>query len=95
MNATSNDILKRELTLEGKNDKSFKLTIIKEDDEIIFESNILDNICNIQYTKNLNIKQFYENNKIFKKYKSIDELYSKIFENIEEKEIILSLNIIK
>ena len=92
MDATSNDILKRELTLEGKNDKSFKLTIIKEDDEIIFESNILDNICNIQYTKNLNIKQFYENNKIFKKYKSINELYSKIFENIEEKEIIMSLN---
>ena len=92
MNATSNDILKRELTLEGKNDKSFKLTIIKENDEIIFESNILDNICNIQYTKNLNIKQFYENNKIFKKYKSIDELYSKIFKNIKEKEIIMSLN---
>ena len=92
MDATSNDILKRELTLEGKNDKSFKLTIIKEDDEIIFESNILDNICNIQYTKKLNIKQFYENNKIFKKYKSINELYSKIFENIEEKEIIMSLN---
>ena len=92
MNATSNDILKRELTLEGKNDKSFKLTIIKEDEEIIFDSNILDNICNIQYTKNLNIKQFYENNKIFKKYKSIDELYSKIFKNIKEKEIIMSLN---
>ena len=92
MDVTSNDILKRELTIEGKNDKSFKLTIIKENDEIIFESNILDDICNIQYIKNLHIKQFYENNKIFKKYKSIDELYSKIFKNIKNKEIIMSLN---
>lgn len=92
MKAKSNIILKRDLKINGNNNKSFKLIIIKEKDEIRFESNILDDICNVQYTTNLNIKQFYENNKIFKKFKSINELYSEIFKNIEEEEIIMSLN---
>ena len=92
MEAESNKILKKELTLKGKNNKSFKLAIIKENDEIRFESNILDDICNIQYSANLNIEQFYNNNIIFKRYKSIDELYSKTLKNIEEKEIVMSLN---
>ena len=56
MKAKSNNILKRELIIKGKNNKSFKLIIIKEKDGIIFESNILDDICNIQYTTNFNIK---------------------------------------
>jgi len=92
MEAKSNNILERELIINGKNDKSFKLIIIKEKDEIIFESKILNDICNIQYSANLNIKSFYENNKIFKKYKSINEIYSEIFKNIKEKEISMSLN---
>ena len=91
MKVNSNNI-KREFTIKGKNNKSFKLIIIKEKDEIKFESNILGDIFNIQYTSNLYIKQFYEHNKIFKKYKSINELYSEIFKNIEEKDIIMSTN---
>ena len=87
MDATSNDILKRELTLEGKNDKSFKLTIIKENDEIIFESNILDNICNIQYTKNLHIKQFYENNKIFKNINLLMNFIQKSLKILKKKKL--------
>ena len=93
MEDISNDILKRELTIKGKNNKSFKLIITKEKDEIRFESYILDDICNIQYTKNLHINIFYEYHKIFKKFKSIYELYSEIFKNIKEEEIIMSLNI--
>ncbi len=92
METTSNDILKRKLIIKGIDNKSFKLIIIKEKDKIIFESNVLDDLFQIQYTTNLNINQFYEHNKICKKYKSIDELYSEIFINIKEKEIIMSLN---
>ena len=77
MEVKSNNILKRELKIKGKNNKSFKLIFIKEKDEIRFESNILDDICNVQYTTNLNIKKFYENNKIFKKFKSINEILKK------------------
>ena len=88
MNATSNDILKRELTLEGKNDKSFKLTIIKEDEEIIFDSNILDNICNIQYTKNLSVKQFYENNKIFKNINLLMNFIQKSLKILKKKKLL-------
>jgi len=93
MEAMSNNILKRELAIKDKNNKSFKLIITKEKDEIIFESYILNDIYNIQYTKNLHIKKLYENHKIFKKFKSIYELYSEIFKNIKEEEIIMSLNI--
>ena len=92
METTSNDILKRKLIIKGIDNKSFKLIIIKEKDKIIFESNVLDDLFQIQYTTNLNISEFYEHNKICKKYKSIDELYSEIFINIKEKEIIMSLN---
>ena len=92
MEDKSNNFLERELIINGENGKSFKLTIIKEKDEIIFESKILNDICNIQYSANLNIKSFYENNKIFKKYKSINEIYSEIFKNIKEKELSMSLN---
>ena len=76
MESTSNDILKRELIIKGRDNKSFNLIIKKEKDKIIFESNVLDDIFHIQYITNLNINQFYEHNKICQKYKSIDELYS-------------------
>ena len=60
MEAISNEIIKRELIIKGIDNKSFKLIIIKEKDKIIFESNVINDIFNIQYTTNLDIKQFYE-----------------------------------
>ena len=88
----SNNIIKRELTLKSKDNESFKLTIIKEEDEIIFNSYLLNGINKFQYITNLNIKKFFQLNKIFKKYKSIEELYLEIFKNLGEKEISVSLN---
>ena len=63
---------KKELTLKGKDNKLYNLMIINEQDEIIFKSNAINNIWDIQYSINVNIKGFYEINKIFRKYNSID-----------------------
>ena len=45
----SNNIIKRELTLKSKDNESFKLAIIKEKDEIIFNSYLLNCINKFQY----------------------------------------------
>ena len=45
----------------------YNLVIIKEDDEISFKSNIINNIWDIKYNLNLDIKAFYEINETFKK----------------------------
>jgi len=85
------DIMK-ELIIKGTNNKSYKLIIIKENDEIILKSNIMDDIFDRQYQININLKQFYNINKIFRENKSINDIYSKYFNNIKEKDIVINLN---
>ena len=50
---------KKELTLRGKDNIWNNLTIINEQNEIIFNSNIINNIWDIQYSINAYIKEFY------------------------------------
>ena len=83
---------KKELTLKGKDNKIYNLMIINEQDEIAFKSNIINNKCDIQYSIKVNIKDFYEINKIFRKYNSTNEIYSKYFNDIKEENIDISLN---
>ena len=82
----------KELTIKGVDNKLYKLIIIKENDEIILKLNIIDDIFNRQYQININLKQFYNINKIFRENKSINDIYSKYFNNIKEKDIIINLN---
>jgi len=90
----NNDISRnrRELKIKGKDNKLYKLLIIEEKDEIIFKSNIIDDIYDNQYTISICLKQFYNINEIFREYKSINDIYLKYFNNIEEKDIIIYLN---
>jgi len=55
----------------------YRLLILKEEDEIILKSNIIDDIFDTIYILNINIKQFYNLNKIFKEYKYINDIYIK------------------
>jgi len=82
----------KELIIKGIDNKSYKIIIIKENDEIILESNLMDDIFDRQYQININLKQFYNINKIFRENKSINDIYSKYFNNIKEKDIIICLN---
>ena len=88
----NNNKNRRELIIKGKDNKLYKLLIIKERDEIIFKSNIINDIYDNQYIIKINLKQFYNINKIFKEYKSINDIYLKCFNNIKEKDIIIYLN---
>ena len=83
---------KKELKLKGKDNKLYHLTIINEQDEIIFKSNIINNIWDIQYSINANIKDFYYINKTFRKYNSINDVYLKYFNDIKEEQIDISSN---
>ena len=78
---------KKELTLKGKDNKFYNLMITNKQNEIIFKSNILNNKLDIQYSIKVNIKDFYEINKIFRKYNSINEVYSKFFNDIKEEQL--------
>jgi len=82
----------KELIIKGTDNKLYKLIIMKENDEIILKSNIMDDIFDRQYQININLKQFYNINKIFRENKSINDIYSKHFNNIKEKYIIICLN---
>jgi len=75
---------KKELTLRGKDNILYNLPIINEQEEIIFNSNIINNIWDIQYSINAYIKDFYYINKTFRKYNSINDVYLKYFNDIKE-----------
>ena len=65
----------RELIIKGKDNKLYKLLIIKEKDKIKLKSKIIDDIFDNEYKVNINLKQFYNINKIFREYKSINDIY--------------------
>ena len=69
----------RELIIKGKDNKLYKLLIIKEKDKIKLKSKIIDDIFDNEYKVNINLKQFYNINKIFREYKSINDIYLKFF----------------
>ena len=83
---------KRKLTIKGKDNRLYNLEIIKEDDEITFKSNLINNIWDIKYILNLDIKDFYKINEAFRKYDSINEVYSKYFKGIKEEQISINSN---
>ena len=83
---------RKEFVLKGKDDRLYSLMILNEQDKIIFKSNIIDNIWNIQYVLSINITKFHNINKIFKKYNSINEIFIKYFNDIKEEQINISLN---
>ena len=80
-----------EKEIKGIDNKIYRLLILKEEDEIILKSNIIDDIYDNQYILNINIKQFYNINKIFKQYKYINDIYLKYFNNIKEEDIKIYL----
>ena len=89
INNNENNIIEKEI--KGIDNKLYKLLIIKEDDEIILKSNIIDDIFDNQYILNINLIQFYNMNKIFKEYKSINDIYIKYFNNIKEEDIKINI----
>ena len=87
-----NNFSRKELTIKGIDDRLYNLVIIKEQNEISFKSNIINNIWDIKYILNLELKDFYYINETFRKYNSINEVYSRFFNDIREEQISISSN---
>ena len=87
-----NNFSRKELAIKGIDNKLYNLVIIKEQNEITFKSNIINNIWDIKYILNLELKDFYYINETFRKYNSINEIYSIYFNDIKEEQISISSN---
>ena len=83
---------RKEFILKGKDYRLYNLMILNEQDEITFKSNIIDNIWGFQYILNLDLAKFYYINKNLRKYDSINEIFSKYFNDIKEEQISISSN---
>ena len=57
---------------------------------IIFISNEIDDILNIKYKIELTLEEFYKLNTIFRKYISVEELFTLYFKTLKENEIIIN-----
>ena len=89
---SENRQLKKEFKIKGTDNKIYKLIIIKERDEIIFDSNLEDNIYDVKYTISVCLNKFYNINNIFRRYKSISNIYLNYFNNINDRNIIITLS---
>ena len=84
--------LKKEFKIKGTDNKLYKLIIIKERDEIIFESNLEDSIYDVKYTASICLNKFYSINKIFRRFDSINNLFLNFFNNINDRNIIITIS---
>ena len=82
------DLLFKEFQLKGKDNQEFKLKIINEKNNKIIQENIDNNEINtFIYKKVLLLNDFYESNKIFKQYDSIEDLFESYFQHLDKSEI--------
>ena len=79
-----------EYEIKGENNKLYNLKIIQNDNSIIFLTNEIGDLCNIIYKKELSLQEFYNSNRLFRQYISIDELFNLFCKNLKKSEIIIS-----
>ena len=90
------ELAKIEYEIKGENNLSFNFTIIKESQYINFIVKENEDIF-ILYKKILSLQDFYDSNRIFRQYISIDELFNLYLKKLTTSEITIdkSDNIIK
>ena len=80
----------KEYTLKDSNKNEFNLKIFQGKNSIIFNARILGDLSEILYTEETDFEEFHNLNRFFKQYSSIDELFTLLFETLEDNEIIIS-----
>ena len=76
-----------EYQIKGDINKSYILKIIQGENVINFIVNIIGDISKTLYKKIFSLKDFYNSNRIFRQYISIEELYSLFFKSLKQSEI--------
>lgn len=87
---TQKFLASKEYKTKGKNGQIYILKIFQTEKEIIFHVKEEEDISDISYTKTSNIDEFYNINRYFKQFESVEELFSIVFKELKESEIIIN-----
>ena len=79
-----------EYHIKGKDNKQYNIKIYQSEKSVIFLTNEINDILNIKYKIELNLEEFYNLNRIFRQYISVEELFTLYFKSLKEHEIIIS-----
>ena len=79
----------KEYTLKGTDKDDYKLKIFQGKNSVIFHGRITNDLSETLYTEETDFEEFHNLNRFFKQYTSINELFSLLFETLDEKEIII------
>ncbi len=83
---------KREIDLISKENDPFLLNMSKSKDNIIFTAKKKDSHNNIQYIKVASLKDFYDSNKYYYQYETIEELFTQFILDLQNNEIEISFD---
>ena len=86
---TKKCLASKEYKVKGKNG-SFILKIFQAEKEIIFLVKEEEDISDISYTKNSTMEEFYNINRYFRQFESVEDLFSYVFKGLKESELIIN-----
>lgn len=75
--------------LKGTDKQNFIVKIIKGEKSIIFNAKIENDIGNILYTEETDFEEFTKLNRFFRQYDSVEDLFTDLFQTLEEKEMVI------
>ena len=75
--------------LKGSDRQQYHLKITQGENSIIFSSRIENDIGGLLYEEETDFKEFYNLNRFFRQYDSIEELFTILFQTLEEKEMLI------
>jgi len=79
----------KEYIHKGIDKDNFNLKIFEGKNSIIFHVRLINDLSETLYTEETDFEEFHNLNRFFKQYSTIDELFTLLFETLEENEIIM------
>lgn len=86
---TKKCLASKEYKVKGKNG-NFILKIFQAEKEIIFLVKEEEDISDISYTKNSTMEEFYNIDRYFRQFESVEDLFSYVFKGLKESELIIN-----
>ena len=80
----------KEYILKDLIKNEFILKIFQAKNSIIFHARLIDDLSETLYTEETDFEEFHNLNRFFKQYSTIEELFTLLFETLEDNEIIIS-----
>ena len=80
----------KEYILKGIDKDNFNLKIFEGKNSIIFHARLINDLSETLYTEETDFEEFHNLNRFFKQYSTIDELFTLLFETLEENEILMT-----